>query len=723
MKQVLIKSGSVTVADVPAPCVGTRSILVRVAFSCISAGTEMASVRMSGLPIYKRALKQPDNVRRVLQIIREQGLAHALDRVQGKLVAGSPTGYSAAGVVVAIGPEVEGFAVGDRVACAGAGIANHAELIDVPVNLAVRAPDAVGLDQAATVTLGAIALQGVRRAAPTLGETFTVVGLGLLGQLTVQMLKANGCAVIGIDPDGARRAVAVQNGAVLALDPVGGAQVEQIHRLTEGTGADAVIITAAGTSSEIVSEAFRACRRKGRVVLVGDVGLELRRADFYAKEIDFLISASYGPGRYDPVYEEGGQDYPFGYVRWTENRNMGAYLGMLASGAVRLDSLTPRIFPLAAAADAYASLDAGSDRTLLSLLEYPAKAAAETPVIRLEQRAPARAGRIRVAIVGAGGFAQGMHLPNLRRLRGQYEIRGIVSRTGANARAVAQQFDAAYASTDFATVLDDDDVDLVLIATRHNLHASMVAAALARGKHVLVEKPLALFEDELERIEAFYRRSTGMAPVLMTGFNRRFAPPIVAARRLLEKRTSPLVVSYRMNAGYIPADSWVHGPEGGGRNLGEACHIYDLFAALTGSHPVTVEAQAIAPASRHWHRNDNFVATIRYADGSVCSLTYTALGDKMFPKERMEIFCDGMVVSLDDYRSLSVAGRRADEWKSSGAQKGQFEELVALADALRTGEWPITLEDQLRTTRTSFEVERRISGADAAPGRGDVTRA
>jgi predicted dehydrogenase/threonine dehydrogenase-like Zn-dependent dehydrogenase len=720
MKQVLIKSGSVTVADVPAPCVGTRNILVRVAFSCISAGTEMASVRMSGLPIYKRALKQPDNVRRVLQMIREQGLAHALDRVQGKLVAGSPTGYSAAGVVVAIGPEVEGFAVGDRVACAGAGIANHAELIDVPVNLAVRVPDAVGLDQAATVTLGAIALQGVRRAAPTLGETFAVVGLGLLGQLTVQLLKANGCAVVGIDPDGARRALAVQNGAVSALDPVGGAQVEQIHRLTEGTGADAVIITAAGASSEIVSEAFRACRRKGRVVLVGDVGLELRRADFYTKEIDFLISASYGPGRYDPVYEEGGQDYPFGYVRWTENRNMGAYLGLLAAGAVRLDSLAPRVFPLAAAADAYASLEVGSDRALLSLLEYPAEAAVETPVIRLERRAPAPAGRIRVAIVGAGGFAQGMHLPNLRRLRDQYEIRAIVSRTGANARAVAQQYDAAYASTDFTTVLDDAEVDLVLIATRHNLHAAMALAALARGKHVLVEKPLALSEDELGRIEAFYRGATEAAPVLMTGFNRRFAPPIVAARQLLERRSSPLLVSYRMNAGYIPADSWVHGPEGGGRNLGEACHIYDLFAALTGSHPVKVEAQAIAPASPYWHRNDNFVATIRYADGSVCSLTYTALGDKSFPKERMEIFCDGMVVSLDDYRSLSVAGRRAKGWNSRSTQKGQFEELIALADALRTDAWPITLEDQLRTTRISFEVERQIASKDAVASHGDT---
>lgn len=708
MKQVLIKGGSVSVEDVPSPGVSPRCVLVRVAFSCISAGTEVASVQMSGQPLYKRALKQPEHLKRVVQMIREQGLARTIDRVQGKLAAGSPTGYSAAGFVVAVGADVAGFAVGDRVACAGAGVANHAEFIDVPVNLAARVPDALSFERACTVTLGAIALQGVRRAAPTLGERFLVVGLGLLGQLTVQILKSSGCVVIGVDPDAARRALAVRCGAAAAIDPADTTHVEAVHRLTDGVGADAVIITAAGASNEIVSNAFRACRRKGRVVLVGDVGLELRRGDFYAKEIDFLISASYGPGRYDSVYEEEGQDYPIAYVRWTENRNMSAYLELLATNSVTLDPLEPQVFALDSASSAYSALNSSENRALVTLLQYPVGPPDDSRTIRLPRTAPSTGDQIRVAIVGAGGFAQGMHLPNLVRLRDQFAIRAIVSRTGSTARAAALQYGAAYATTDYAEALNDPEVDLVLIATRHNLHAPMAIAALEAGKHVLVEKPLALAAAELDRIVEFYRRDGGAKPVLMTGFNRRFAPPVEKIRTLLADRSSPLIVNYRMNAGHIPSDHWVHGPEGGGRNIGEACHIYDLFTSLAGARPVAAGAYAISAASANWRRNDNFVATVKYADGSVCSLTYTALGDRRYPKERMEVYCDGMVVELDDYRSVAVTGRRASSWDSKSAQKGQYEELVALAAAIKSGHWPIPLDEQLATTRLSFEIERCI---------------
>lgn len=708
MKQVLVKSGSVGVAEVPAPGAGPRSILVRTAFSCISAGTEMANVRMSGLPLYKRALKQPDNVKRVLQMVRDQGIAHTLDRVQGKLSSGSPTGYSASGVVVAIGTEVEGFSVGDRVACAGAGIANHAEFIDVPVNLAVRVPDSVPLDAASTVTLGAIAMQGVRRAEPTLGECIVVVGLGLLGQLTTQMLRGNGCRVIGVDPDGARRELALRVGAIAALDPAGGAHVDQVFRLSDGVGADAVVITAAGESNEIVSESFRCCRRKGRVILVGDVGLNLKRGDFYAKEIDFRISASYGPGRYDPWYEEAGQDYPIGYVRWTENRNMGAYLQLVASGTVDLAPMSPRVFPVSDAASAYASLASSGSRAMVALLEYSSKEDRPSRTVAIERRSAPRRDRIRVGIVGAGGFAQGMHLPNLLKLRDRFEIRAIASRTGANAKAVAQQYDAAYATTDMQAVLNDPDVDMVIIATRHDLHAAMALEALRHGKHVLLEKPLAIDEPSLAAIEAFYAAAPSESPILLTGFNRRFSPAIQAARQALHGRSSPLILNYRMNAGFIPSDHWVHGPEGGGRNIGEACHIYDLFAALTGSRPVAVDAQAIVPSTRHYRRNDNFTAVIRYADGSVCSLTYTAMGEKAYPKERMEIFCDGAIIALDDFKSLEVHGRRHKGWSSGAVQKGQYEEIEAFADGIRQGAWPISLESQVDTTRVSFEVERQV---------------
>lgn len=707
-----MKDGTVYVADVPAPGVGAKNVLVRVAFSCISSGTEMASLQMSGLPLYRRALKQPANVKKVLDMVREQGLRHTLDRVQGKLNAGSPTGYSVAGTVVAVGADVDGFAIGDRVACAGAGIANHAEFVDVPVNLAVHVPAEVELDAAATVTLGAIALQGVRRANPTLGETVVVVGLGLLGQLTVQMLRANGCRVLGVDPDSSRRMISQSVGAI-ALDPTDGTHVAQIVRLTDGFGADAVIVTAAGSSDEIVSQAFHACRRKGRVVIVGDVGLGLRRADFYAKEIDLLISASYGPGRYDPIYEEAGLDYPLPYVRWTENRNMSAYLALIASASLRLDVLEPRVFALVDAPDAYASLRGA--KALLGLLRYEASDALPARTVSVDARPRGKDGRIRVAVIGAGGFAQGMHLPNLQTLKRDYEVRTVISRTGANAKAVAQQYGAARAGTDAADAMGDDDVDLVLIATRHDLHASLALAALRAGKHVLVEKPLALNEGELREIERFYDGRGADAPVLLTGFNRRFSPAVVEAVRALANRSSPMIVNYRMNAGHIPMTHWVHGPEGGGRNVGEACHIYDLFHVLTGSAWVAADAQAIRSASLHWRYDDNFVATSRHADGSVCTLTYTALGHNSHPKERMEIFCDGSVVVLDDYRSLTVAGRTGAAWESKTQRKGQLEELQALADCIRGGSsWPIPLQTQLSTMRLALEIQAQLANHASA---------
>jgi len=707
LRQVLIKDGAAVVADVPAPEVSRGSVLVRVAHSCISAGTEMANVQLSSLPLYRRALRQPQHVARVMQMVRDQGISYTMNRVRGLLDAGSVTGYSAAGTVIAVGNEIEGFKVGDRVACAGAGIANHAEFIDVPVNLAVHVPDGLDLAAASTVTLGAIALQGVRRTAPTLGETIVVVGLGFLGQLTAQFLRANGCRVIGVDPDAKRREIAAGEG-VTVLDT--DAQVERIVQLTDGAGADAVIITAASPSSEIVSQAFRATRRKGRVVLVGDVGLELKRGDFYAKEIDFFISTSYGPGRYDPLYEEAGQDYPLGYVRWTENRNMQAYLQMLADRRVTLAPLKPRSFPVEQAREAYESLRSASDRSLISLLDYPATSDAGSRSVRLARHgATGKAGAIRVALVGAGGFAQGMHLPNLQKQRNLYTLRAVQSRTGSNASAVGQRYGAEYATTDYEQILADKDVDLVIIATRHHLHADFTLRALRAGKHVMVEKPLALTEEELRGIEAFYAAAGDKAPLLMTGFNRRFSPAMQVARGLVAERSGPMIVNYRMNAGHIPGEHWVHGPEGGGRNIGEACHIYDVFHYLVGQRWNEVNVSAIATGSKHFRRDDNFVASAEFADGSVCTLTYTALGAKTYPKEQMEIFSDGAVIALDDYRKLTVTGRRSRGWSATTIQKGQYEELEALAKALKSGAaWPISLDDQLATTRLSFAVQAQL---------------
>ena len=658
-----------------------------------------------GEPLLKRALKHPQKVRRALKMVQEQGLERAVKRITGILTAGYPTGYSAAGEVVAIGQDVEGFAVGDLVACSGAGFANHAAMIDVPVNLAVRVPQGLSLDHAATVTMGAIALQGIRRTAPTLGETIVVIGLGTLGQLTVQMLKANGCQVLGVDLDETRIKIALETGMDRGLNPVHHDIVAEVSRATESVGADAVIVTAAALDDTIISQGMQCCRKKGRLVLVGDVGLNLKREDFYRKELDFLISTSYGPGRYDPYYEEGGQDYPLPYVRWTENRNMGTYLHMLATRQVNLESFSPEIFAVDQAPEAYALLASGQRKPLLALLRYQAD---ESDIVRKVNLQPrmAKEGRIQVAIIGAGGFAQGMHLPNLIKLRCDYQVRAVLSRTGSTARAVAEQYEAAYATTDYSAVLDDPSIDLVMITTRHNLHGRMVLEALRAGKHVFVEKPLAIESAELDAIEEFFAQCES-PPVLMTGFNRRFSRPIILLSEFLAGRASPLVINYRMNAGYLPQEHWVNGPEGGGRNVGEACHIYDLFNFLTRSEVVSLHAEAIGRPTKNWRRGDNFIATLGYADGSVCSLTYTAMGNSQYSKERMDLFFDGKVASMDDYHSLVVTGEKGRDWHAATPEKGQFYELEVLARCLKGRQsWPISLTDQVSATRVSYCVEQ-----------------
>jgi predicted dehydrogenase/threonine dehydrogenase-like Zn-dependent dehydrogenase len=648
-------------------------------------------------------------VKQVLEMAASRGIAATSNLVQARLNAGAPTGYSAAGVVLDVGEGIDDLRPDDRVACAGSQFAHHAELIRVPRNLTVPIPAGVGFEAASTVTLGAIALQGVRRVQPTLGESFVVIGLGSLGQLTVQLLRANGCRVIGTDLDPRRVQRAKSLGLSLDLSGDDGQNEEQVSRLTDGVGADGVIITASATSDSLVSAAFRMCRKKGRVVLVGDVGLTLNRADFYAKELDFLISSSYGPGRYHHAYEEEGLDYPVGYVRWTENRNMGEYLRLLAEGAVQVEPLIEARYPIEEAPAAYAALGASANRPLMVLLSYPDPVGATLPVRVVANPAPRRqSGLIGVAVVGAGGFAKEMHLPNLRSLGKQYRLQAVVSRSGHNAMATARQFGAGYATTEYDRVLDDPQVDLVLIATRHNLHASLAVAALRRGKHVLVEKPLALNRGELDGFQRFFaeRSADAVAPVLLTGFNRRFSPFVRRVRDLIEGRSNPLVLTYRMNAGYIPLDHWVHGPEGGGRNLGEACHIYDLFTCLTQSQVSSVHAHSLRPATGYYSPSDNFVATIGFADGSVATLTYTAAGSSEYPKEQMEVFVDGRVIALDDYRRLTVTGGKRAGLTTPRPQKGQREELESLAQAiLGEQEWPIQLWQQLQATDIALQVE------------------
>ena len=710
MKQVLIKQGQVVVEDIPAPQVEPGTLLVRVKFSSISAGTEMSGLKSASQPLWKRALKNPKAVKSAMEMAATRGLTHTRNVIQGKLAEGNPTGYSASGTVLEIGEGIESIKPGDRVACAGAQCSHHAEIIRVPQNLTVPLPKDLSLPIASTVTLGAIALQGVRRAQPTLGETFAVIGLGILGQLTAQMLRANGCRVIGSDLDSSRIELAKSLGMDFHLPHEADNNFDHILRLTDADGVDGVIITAASPSDEVISSAFRMCRKKGRVVVVGDVGLNLKREDIFPKELDFFISTSYGPGRYDPQYEEKGLDYPIGYVRWTENRNMAEYLNLISKGRIDVEPLIHSSFEISQAATAYETLK-DKEKPMIVLLSYPESKEDTSPnrVIPNPSAMPSKSGKIKIALAGAGGFIKGMHIPNLQALSRSYQIHAVASRTGSNASNTANQVGAQYSTTDYQEILNDSAIDAVLIGTRHNQHASMVIEALQAGKHVLVEKPLTLTRNDLESIRSFYETQQ-QAPVLLTGFNRRFSPFAQRAKELIENRTNPIIINYRMNAGYIPLDHWVHTEEGGGRNLGEACHIYDLFTFFTNSKATSVQCQSLAPKTGHYSSRDNFVATLGFEDGSVATLTYTALGSNKFPKEQMEIFSDGKVYMLDDYKHLRIHGSNAKEVTSKLTDKGHKHELEAFAETLQEGgEWPIPLWQQLQATEIALNVEDQLT--------------
>jgi predicted dehydrogenase/threonine dehydrogenase-like Zn-dependent dehydrogenase len=713
LKQVLIRQGKAVVEQVPVPQLEAGTVLVQVDHSCISIGTELSGLKMSGAPLWKRALKQPENVKKVLQMVASSGLSRTRSVVSGRLAAGTPTGYSAAGTVLKVGEGISDLQPGDRVACAGAQCAHHAEFICVPRNLTVLIPDTLAFAEASTVTLGAIAMQGVRRASPTLGETFVVIGLGILGQLVAQTLKANGCRVVGIDLDVTRIQLAKTLGMDIGILPEHGDNIEQVFRYTDGIGADGVIITAATPSDEVISTAFKMCRKKGRVVLVGDVGLNLNRSDFYQKEIDLFISSSYGPGRYDHHYEEQGLDYPVAYVRWTENRNMTEYLRLIAENKIKVTPLIKATYPIEAATEAYQALENTDHKPLMVLLQYAQQQERRDrcTVANLQARATSSQ-HIRLAIVGAGGFAKGMHLPNIEKLSDRYHIQAIVSRSGHNAIATAKQFGANYGTTDYQQTLLDPDVDAVLIATRHHLHTEMVLQALQAGKHVMVEKPLACNESDLEKIMAFYEQANSQnnLPLLLTGFNRRFSKFLQRSREIVALRSNPMIINYHMNAGYIPLDHWVHGAEGKGRNIGEACHIYDLFTYLTNSQVLSVQTQSITPKTAYYASQDNFVTSMTFEDGSIATLTYTALGTKDYPKEQMEIYVDGKVLTLTDYKSLKIYGAKIKDLETKTSEKGQREEMIAFADAIQKGgDWPIPLWQQIQATQISFQVERALN--------------
>ena len=707
MKQVLIKKGKAIVDELPAPMVDSGNILVKVAYSCISAGTEMAGIKSSGQNIIQRAIRKPQNIKKGLNMIKQKGILKTKNVFKNTFESDRPTGYSASGIIVEVGVQVKNFKIGDKVACAGSGYATHSEYIGVPKNLVVKIPGDLSFKEASTVTLGSIAMQGVRRAEVKLGENVAIIGMGILGQLVSQMVITAGARVVAIDLDDRRLVIAQTNGVKWVLNPAKENIVDKIMKITEGYGVDSVIITATTSSKEPLAQAFQMCRKKGRVVLVGVVGMEINREDMYKKELDFYISTSYGPGRYDPNYEEKGIDYPYPYVRWTENRNMQEYLKMLSEGKIKLNNIIEKVYKIEEATKAYQEFEKEKNKPLIVLLKC--KKDIENKINRRVEINPQfklKSDKIKVALIGAGCFAKGIHLPNLEKLNKFYNIYAIMSRTGSNATPIARQYKAKYATTKYQEILNDPDVDMVIICTRHNLHAQYSIEAMKKGKAVFVEKPMALNKKEMGEVFITIQK-TGV-PYLV-GFNRRFSKYAVEIKKHIEKRINPMIINYRMNAGYIPLEYWVHTEEGGGRIIGEGCHIFDLFNYFVDAEIDSISVNSINLKTANISSRDNVVVTLKYKEGSICTLTYTALGDKSYPKEFLEIYFDNKIITMNDYKSLKGYGIKMASINSKFSDKGHYEELIAFSQAIKDGtKYPIPLWQIEQATKISFTVEEEI---------------
>lgn len=710
MKQILQnrKTGELSVADVPPPIAQPGRVLVRTAASLISAGTERMAVDLAKKNMLGKARERPDLVRQVVQKAKNEGLLNTYKAVQAKLNASNPLGYSAAGVVVGAGIDVTEFRPGDRVACAGAGFASHAELLSVPKNLCVKVPEDVDFEAAAFGTLGAIALQGVRLAEPTLGEAIVVIGLGLLGQLTVQLLKANGCRVFGIDLDESKIELARSFGADSGALP--GAEAKgAVMEWSRGRGADAVLITAATMSNEPVEFAGEVSRVKGRVVAVGLVGLDIPRPSYYERELTLKVSMSYGPGRYDAEYEEGGHDYPFPYVRWTEGRNIEAFLDLVAAGSVDVTPLITHRFAIEDGEQAYNLISGETKEPYLGvLLRYDTERELERSVVNRTPRAAGeRAGsRVRVGLIGAGNYARAMLLPNFR--RNAAEFHSVATASGVSARDIGEQYGFARLVSGAEDVIADPEVNLVVVATRHDLHAQLARQALEHGKHAFIEKPLALTDKELDDVIDAAENSKGC---LMVGFNRRFSPLARRAKEFFAHRTDPLSISYRVNAGRIGREHWIQDArEGGGRIIGEVCHFIDLMQFLTDSLTMRVYAESIASRNHQIVEEDSVFINLRFADGSAGSIAYLAEGDKAMPKERIEIFGGGMTYVIDDFRrATAYRNGKEDRIKLRNQDKGQAEEVRAVCATVAEGaRAPIALDDLAATTRATFRIRESL---------------
>jgi predicted dehydrogenase/threonine dehydrogenase-like Zn-dependent dehydrogenase len=728
MKQVLqhARSGAITVEDVPSPQLLPGCVLVRIASSVVSPGTERASAEFARKSLLQKAKSRPDLVREVIGKVQRDGIFSAIQAVRSRLDQPQSPGYSSAGTVIAVGAGVNDLQPGDRVACAGAGFAVHAEVACVPRLLVARIParsaradaDEVSFDDAAFATLGAVALHGIRTAEAKLGDVVAVIGLGLLGQLTVQLLKAAGCRVVGMDIDPSRADLARRLGADEVASSAAAFR-DLCVQISRGAGADCVLITAETPSSDPVNLAGVVARDRAIVVAVGTVGIEIERKGYYEKELDFRISRSYGPGRYDTAYEQKGRDYPIGYVRWTETRNMEAFVQFLADKTINVGALITHRFPIELAQSAYDLIIGKVREPFLGVVIQYSDASTESPKITLVPEpgfdgppAPAvvSAG-VTVGLLGAGVFATGTLIPALK-ASSQTILVAVCSATGSHAQHAAHKFGFRTRTTDETQLIHDPGVNTVVIATRHHLHANQVLEALASRKNVFCEKPLCLSEDELRSIARAYLGITKIErPALMVGFNRRFAPMILRMKSFLDRVSEPLVLNYRVNAGYLPSDHWVNDREqGGGRILGEVCHFVDSLMFLASSPVVEVEARAVGNTGRY--SGENVLISLKFANGSQGTISYLANGDRSFSKERIEAFGGGSVAVLEDFRRLELVrnGRKETAHSRWRQDKGHLDEWAAFALAVQgRKEAPIRFEDLVSSTLATLRIDESLA--------------
>jgi predicted dehydrogenase/threonine dehydrogenase-like Zn-dependent dehydrogenase len=712
MKQLLqnLRTGETSIAEVPIPNPQPNTALVQTSVSLVSAGTERMVVEFAEKSLIGKARSRPDLVRQVLNKARREGVLTTIEAAFIKLDQPMALGYSSTGRIVALGEGLSGFKLGQRVACAGGNHAVHAEYAVVPKSLLALVPDQVSDEAAAFTTLGAIAMHGFRLAETQLGESIAVIGLGLLGLLAVGLAQAAGCRVLGIDLDAARVDLAAQMGAQAVLRP----QAEEAAQgFSKGRGCDAILICADSSTSDPVELAGIIARDRARVIAVGAVGLHIPRKIYYEKELTLLNSRSYGPGRYDHTYEEKGQDYPIGYVRWTENRNMEAFIDLLASGRIDIQPLITHRFPIEKAPQAYELITGKTGQPFLGvLLTYPQAipATPEKPAlaapVTVQTSAALPVDRLRLGVLGAGNFASAVMLPALRK-NAKIDLVGVVSGSGMSAQHTAHKFGFRFASSSAEQIMKDPQINTIAVLTRHHLHAAQVLAGLAAKKHVFCEKPLALNEAELTAIAQALQGFADLgdpAPLLMVGFNRRFAPLALRLAAFVGERKEPLVAHYRINAGYIPLNHWVHDPiQGGGRIIGEGCHFVDFLSFLVGQPPSSVRGAALPDGGRY--QEDNAVLTFTFPDGSLGTVSYLANGDKAFPKERLEVFAGARVAVLDDFRSLEMTqnGKRTRHRSTLRQDKGHRAEWDAFAAAITTGGLPPIPYDHLfGVTRATF---------------------